>query len=270
MLLGCASTVDEAATPQSPAAVGSKNKTPGAGIEEMKSQIKALKEQGKKELDKLPRGNDVRQYLNVRFGIHERCSWITADPKRSMLSDAVYTSPAFKKACPPDLKAREWLQCWDDQLPNFMTPDELKFYYESELSGKKAMISCIQKEVSSAANLAKAPDPTIKLDDANFEAETSTTKGTFVVDFYSDNCEPCKMIVPALTELAKREKGRLKVGRINVDENPKAANEITDSGGKMTLPMVRVYKDGVQIGEIRGTWPKIPMLDQIHKIIATD
>ena len=64
----------------------------------------------------------------------------------------------------------------------------------------------------------------LRLTDANFEQEVSTSSIPVLVDFWASWCPPCKMVEPVVEELAAGYDGRLKVGKLHVDQNPKMAD----------------------------------------------
>ena len=82
---------------------------------------------------------------------------------------------------------------------------------------------------------------TIKITDATFENEIK--HGVTLVDFYADWCGPCKAIAPTLEKLSKEFEGKIKIGKINVDEN----QAIPSSLGIMSIPTLILYKDGKMI-----------------------
>lgn len=79
----------------------------------------------------------------------------------------------------------------------------------------------------------------IKLSTENFEKEVLKSEKPVLVDFYADWCGPCNAIAPVIEELAKELEGKVKVGKINVDENPDIAVEYN----VMSIPTLIVFKN---------------------------
>lgn len=65
--------------------------------------------------------------------------------------------------------------------------------------------------------------PTIEINETNFEAEVLNSRQPVVVDFWAEWCGPCQMLAPVLDEIALEQKGRAKVAKINIDQNPALA-----------------------------------------------
>ncbi len=78
----------------------------------------------------------------------------------------------------------------------------------------------------------------IKLSTENFEKEVLKSEKPVLVDFYADWCGPCNAMAPVIEELAKELEGKVKVGKINVDENPDIAVEYN----VMSIPTLIVFK----------------------------
>ena len=92
----------------------------------------------------------------------------------------------------------------------------------------------------------------LMLTDANFEAEVLKSDKPVLVDFWAEWCGPCKMVSPAVTQIAEDLKDHLKVGKLNVDENPKT----TQAYQIFSIPSLKVFKGGKIIGEMVGAAPK--------------
>ena len=88
----------------------------------------------------------------------------------------------------------------------------------------------------------------IKLSTENFEKEVLKTEKPVLVDFYADWCGPCNAMAPVIEELAKELGGKVKVGKINVDENPDIAVEYN----VMSIPTLIVFKNGKEEKRLVG------------------
>ena len=88
----------------------------------------------------------------------------------------------------------------------------------------------------------------IKLSTENFEKEVLKSEKPVLVDFYADWCGPCNAMAPVIEELAKELEGKVKVGKINVDENP----DITVEYNVMSIPTLIVFKNGKEEKRLVG------------------
>ena len=88
----------------------------------------------------------------------------------------------------------------------------------------------------------------IKFNSENFEEEVLKSEKTVLVDFYADWCGPCNAMAPVIEELAKELEGKVKVGKINVDENPDIAVEYN----VMSIPTLIVFKNGKEEKRLVG------------------
>jgi len=100
----------------------------------------------------------------------------------------------------------------------------------------------------------------------DFKQEVLDSEIPVLVDFWADWCAPCKMIEPAVMEIAKENEGRLKIVRINVDENQNLAVQY----GIMSIPTLAIFVDGVIVDKIIGAVPKRTILTKIEKYISTN
>lgn len=103
-------------------------------------------------------------------------------------------------------------------------------------------------------------DNIVYLTDETFKTEVLGGTGVTVVDFWAPWCGPCRMIGPALEELATQYDGKLKVGKVNVDEHQDAARQY----GIASIPTLLLFKDGQLVDRAIGAMPK-PHLEQFIK-----
>ncbi|OGE74141.1 MAG: thioredoxin [Candidatus Doudnabacteria bacterium RIFCSPLOWO2_02_FULL_42_9] len=104
----------------------------------------------------------------------------------------------------------------------------------------------------------------LTLTDANFEAEVLKSDKPVLVDFWAEWCGPCKMVSPAVTQLAEELKDHMKVGKLNVDENP----QTTQNYQIFSIPSLKIYKGGKIIGEMVGAAPKSMIEKTIRGILG--
>ena len=91
-----------------------------------------------------------------------------------------------------------------------------------------------------------------KVSDANFDAEVLKASGPVVVDFWAEWCGPCRMIAPALEEIAGALGAKVKIVKLNVDENPATASKY----GIMSIPTLMIFKNGELASRQVGAAPK--------------
>jgi thioredoxin 1 len=91
-----------------------------------------------------------------------------------------------------------------------------------------------------------------KVSDSDFEAEVLKSAQPVVVDFWAEWCGPCKMIAPALEEIAGTMTGKVKIVKLNVDENPATAAKY----GIMSIPTLMLFKNGELASRQVGAAPK--------------
>jgi len=103
----------------------------------------------------------------------------------------------------------------------------------------------------------------IELTDKNFKEEVEDAKAFVLVDFWAPWCGPCQMMGPIIEELSEEFKGRVKVGKFNVDENPNIAGKYEI----LSIPALKIFKDGKVIKEIIGLQPKKVLLEKINDLI---
>ncbi|HXF89404.1 MAG TPA: thioredoxin [Xanthobacteraceae bacterium] len=91
-----------------------------------------------------------------------------------------------------------------------------------------------------------------KVTDATFEAEVLKSTSPVVVDFWAEWCGPCRMIAPALEEIAGALGDKVKIVKLNVDENPATASKY----GIMSIPTLMIFKNGELASRQVGAAPK--------------
>lgn len=104
---------------------------------------------------------------------------------------------------------------------------------------------------------------TVAVTDATFDAEVRQSDVPVVVDFWAEWCGPCRMIGPALEELATEYAGRVKIVKVNVDENPDSPAQL----GVRGIPALFLFKDGQVVSNKVGAAPKAALENWIKSAI---
>ncbi|HEC22111.1 MAG TPA: thioredoxin [Chloroflexi bacterium] len=104
----------------------------------------------------------------------------------------------------------------------------------------------------------------IAVTDETFESEVLDSDLPVLVDFWAEWCAPCKMIAPIVEELAEEYDGRLKVAKLDADENPSTMQAF----GIMGIPTLILFKDGEAVERITGYMPKKRLLDRLGPHLA--
>ncbi len=92
----------------------------------------------------------------------------------------------------------------------------------------------------------------MEFSDKNFDQEVEKASGVTLVDFWASWCGPCKMIAPVVEELSGEYEGKVKFGKVNVDDNPSTASKY----GIRSIPTLVVFKNGAVVDQIIGVRPK--------------
>ncbi|OLO27819.1 thioredoxin [Alkalihalophilus pseudofirmus] len=95
--------------------------------------------------------------------------------------------------------------------------------------------------------------------DQNFATETG--EGVVLADFWAPWCGPCKMIAPVLTELEEEMGDKVKIVKLDVDENQQTAGKF----GVMSIPTLMVFKNGEKVDQVVGFQPKEALVELINK-----
>ncbi len=104
---------------------------------------------------------------------------------------------------------------------------------------------------------------TVHVTDATFEAEVKNSELPVVVDFWAEWCGPCKQIGPALEELSEELAGKVKIAKVNVDENPNSPALL----GVRGIPALFLFKDGEIVSNKTGAAPKAALAGWIGESI---
>jgi thioredoxin 1 len=105
-----------------------------------------------------------------------------------------------------------------------------------------------------------ASEKVLAFGDSNFETEVLQSPIPVLVDFWAPWCSPCKAVAPVVDALAEEYEGKIKVGKVNVDENPATPGKYGIRG----IPTVILFKDGKVMDQVVGAVPK-PQLEALIK-----
>lgn len=105
-------------------------------------------------------------------------------------------------------------------------------------------------------------DLVYKITDKNFKTEVLESKIPVLVDFWAEWCGPCIALGPVLEEIAKEQEGKIKVCKVNVEENP----QLAASFNIRNIPFLAFVKEGQKVAELVGNLPKKTILNQIEAI----
>jgi len=100
--------------------------------------------------------------------------------------------------------------------------------------------------------------------DENFAAEVENASGVVLVDFFATWCGPCKMLAPVIEELAGEYVGKCKIGKLDVDQGPKAAQKY----GVQSIPTILIFKDGQVVDTSLGFKSKEVLKEKINNVLV--
>jgi len=101
------------------------------------------------------------------------------------------------------------------------------------------------------------------LTDGTFDEVIGSSAEPVLVDFWAEWCGPCKMIAPVLEEIAEEHAGKLRVTKLNVDDNP----EVARRHSVMSIPTLIVFRDGKEAARIIGAKGKAQLLQELSAFI---
>ncbi len=99
--------------------------------------------------------------------------------------------------------------------------------------------------------------------DSNFENEVIKSNQPVLVDFWAEWCGPCRMIAPMIDELANEYNGKVKIAKMNVDENPNIPGRFQIRG----IPTLLMFKGGQLVGQLVGAHQKAAISEMIKKTL---
>ena len=99
--------------------------------------------------------------------------------------------------------------------------------------------------------------------DASFEHDVLNSTIPVLVDFWAPWCGPCRMVAPVVDEIAEQYDGKVKVVKLNTDENPQTASKY----GIRSIPTLMIFKEGDKVDMVVGAVPKTTLANTLEKYI---
>ena len=99
--------------------------------------------------------------------------------------------------------------------------------------------------------------------DQTFEAEVVQSDKPAIIDFWAEWCAPCRAIAPIVKDLSAQYDGKVKVVKMNIDENPATPGKY----GVRAIPTVLAFKNGAVVGQITGARPKSAFEELVQRVL---
>ena len=103
----------------------------------------------------------------------------------------------------------------------------------------------------------------VEINDSNFEDEVIKSDIPVLIDFWAEWCAPCRIIAPIVEEIADEYQGKVKVGKVNVDNNPQTSMNY----GIRSIPTLLIFKDGKPVDQLIGAVPKNEIETKISALV---
>jgi thioredoxin 1 len=111
-----------------------------------------------------------------------------------------------------------------------------------------------------------ASDNVLELSDSNFEQEVMQSDKPVLVDFWAEWCMPCKMLAPTIEEIADEYAGKVKVGKLDTDNN----REVSVNHGISAIPTIILFNNGEVVRKFVGVTPKQEFTGEIDKLVGQE
>jgi thioredoxin 2 len=115
------------------------------------------------------------------------------------------------------------------------------------------------------AVLADTAGGPVEVTDTSFSTEVERSSTPVLLDMWADWCGPCHMLAPTIDQLSSDLAGRVKVAKLNIDENPGIANRF----GVRSIPTLLVLKGGKEVDRLVGVQPKQEIMRRLEKVLAS-